>query len=79
MKLLGGYQEIIIKKEKYIKEDLLEIKSLAEDEKKGIQKYPRSNNEIIKSTKGNIINYYIDLLKAEYSIGFGKQEVSDLY
>lgn len=73
------YQEIINKKEKYIKEDFSEIKSLEEDEKKGIQKYPKRNNEIIKSTKNNIINYYIDLLKAEYSIGFGKQEVSDLY
>ncbi|WP_239352089.1 PoNi-like cognate immunity protein [Snodgrassella communis] len=73
------YQEIINKKEKYIQEDFLEIKSLEEDEKKGIQKYPRRNNEIIKSKKDNIINYYIDLLKAEYSIGFGKQELSDLY
>ena len=76
---LEGYQEIIVQNIKFIQEDFLKIKSLAEDEKKGIQKYPRRNNEIIKSTKDNIINYYIDLIKADYSLGLGRQEVSDLY
>ncbi|MCX8744371.1 DUF1911 domain-containing protein [Snodgrassella sp. B3882] len=63
------YQELINKKEKYIQEDFLKIKSLAEDEKKGIQKYPKPNNEIIKSTYKGIFIYQYDNLIAKYSMG----------
>ena len=76
---LEGYQEIIDLNIQFIKERFEKIENLKQDEKEGIQKYPKPNNEIIKSTKDSIINYYIDLIKAEYSIGLGKQEVSDLY
>jgi hypothetical protein len=63
------YQEIIEQNIKYIQEDFLEIKSLEEDEKKGIQKYPRRNNEIIEAKYKNIFNYQYDVLIAKYSIG----------
>ena len=63
------YQELINKKEKYIQEDFLEIKSLEEDEKKGIQKYPKPNNEIIKSIYKGIFNYQFQRLVANYSMG----------
>ena len=66
---LEGYQEIIEQNIKYIQEDFLEIKSLEEDEKKGIQKYPRRNNEIIEAKYENIFNYQCDILIAKYSIG----------
>ncbi|WP_239424419.1 PoNe immunity protein domain-containing protein [Snodgrassella communis] len=66
---LEGYQEIIEQNIKYIQEDFLEIKSLEEDEKKGIQKYPKPNNEIIKSTYKGIFIYQSDILIAKYSIG----------
>ncbi len=66
---LEGYQEIIEKNIKYIQEYFLEIKSLAEDEKKGIQKYPRRNNEIIKAKYEGIFIYQYDNLIAKYSMG----------
>ena len=66
---LEGYQEIIEKNIKYIQEDFLKIKSLAEDEKKGIQKYPRRNNEIIKATYEGIFNYQCQTLVTNYSMG----------
>ncbi|MXO33848.1 DUF1911 domain-containing protein [Apibacter sp. B3889] len=66
---LEGYQEIIEQNIKYIQEDFLKIKSLEEDEKKGIQKYPKPNNEIIKSVYNGIFIYQYDNLIAKYSMG----------
>ena len=73
------YQELINKKEKYIQEDFLEIKSLEEDEKKGIQKYPRRNNEIIEAKYDNIFNYQCNILVAKYSIGQPISSIKEEY
>ena len=76
---LEGYREIINLNTEFIKERLEKIEKLIKAEKEGKQLFNKPNLEVLKLTESTIVNYYIDLLKAEYSIGFGKQEVSDLY
>ncbi|WP_239352087.1 PoNi-like cognate immunity protein [Snodgrassella communis] len=66
---LEGYQEIIDLNIQFIKERFEKIENLKQDEKEGIQKYPKPNNEIIKSTYKGIFNYQCDILIAKYSIG----------
>ncbi|AEK22619.1 Conserved hypothetical protein [Capnocytophaga canimorsus Cc5] len=69
------YQEIITKKQNYIFEDKQEIADLLTDEANGIQKYPKPNLEVIKSTKNRIINYYLDVIFAKYSAGYDISEI----
>ncbi|SCC04033.1 PoNe immunity protein domain-containing protein, partial [Gilliamella intestini] len=66
---LEGYQEIIDLKIQFIKERFEKIENLKQDEKEGIQKHPKPNNEIIKSTYKGIFIYQSDILIAKYSIG----------
>lgn len=77
---LEGYQEIINLNIQFIKERFEKIEKLKKaEEEEGKQLFNKPNLEVLKLTESTIVNYYIDLLKAEYSIGFGKQELSDLY
>lgn len=76
---LEGYQEIINLNTQFIKERFEKIEKLKKAEYEGKQLFNESNSEVLKLTESTIVNYYIDLIKAEYSIGLRKQEVSDLY
>ncbi|WMY92294.1 PoNe immunity protein domain-containing protein [Snodgrassella communis] len=76
---LEGYQEIIDLNIQFIKERFEKIEKLKKAEKEGKRLFNKPNLEVFKLTESTIVNYYIDLLKAEYSKGFGKQELSDLY
>ncbi len=51
---------------KKIKRD---IKSLEEDEKKGIQRYSKDNNSIIEGTYLSSFNYELEDIIAKYSLG----------
>ncbi|WMY92292.1 PoNi-like cognate immunity protein [Snodgrassella communis] len=66
---LEGYQEIIDKTKSYTEEFKEKIRNLIEDEKKGIQKHPKPNNEIIEAVYEDIFIYQSDILIAKYSMG----------
>lgn len=70
-----GYQEIIDFKIKAINESYAKINSLLEDEKNGIQKFPKPNPAIIKSTEDNILRYKHDTMIAKYSQGINLEEI----
>lgn len=74
-----GYQEIIDLNIKFIKDSYDKINSLVEDEKNGIQKYPKPNLVIVKSTKDNILNYKYKIMVAKYSQGINIKEVREAY
>ena len=64
-----GYQEIINNNQRFIQKREVKIKKLKEDERKGIQSFPKPNTEILKSTYITIVNYRCDNLAAQYSLG----------
>ncbi|WMY92291.1 PoNi-like cognate immunity protein [Snodgrassella communis] len=66
---LEGYQEIIDLNIQFIKERFEEIENLKQDEKEGIQKYPRRNNEIIEAKYDSIFIYQCQTLVTNYSMG----------
>lgn len=52
-----------------IAEEKEEIKLLYDDINKGIQRYPRKNEEIIYETKGRLFRLLYELIRAKYSLG----------
>ncbi len=52
-----------------IAEEKEEIKLLYDDINKGIQRYPRKNEEIIHETKGRLFRLLYELIRAKYSLG----------
>jgi hypothetical protein len=76
---LEGYQEIIDRNEQYIKEDYTKIQTLEEAEIQGVQKYPKTNLEVIKSTKESILEYKYKVFRAKYSLGMSKVEIEKCY
>ncbi|MDZ4583573.1 PoNi-like cognate immunity protein, partial [Bacillus cereus] len=54
---------------KFIEKNRVKIKSLKEDEKNGIQRYPNDNNSIIEGTYLSNFNYALDDIIAKYSLG----------
>ncbi|HDR8055015.1 TPA: DUF1911 domain-containing protein, partial [Bacillus cereus] len=53
----------------FIEENRVEIKSLEEDEKKGIQRYPNDNISIIEEFYQSNFIYDLDNVNAKYSLG----------
>ena len=76
---LEGYQEIIDRNEQYIKEDYTKIQTLEEAEIQGVQKYPKTNLAVIKSTKESILEYKYKVIRAKYSLGMSKVEIEKCY
>lgn len=58
-----------------VSERLQKIEILKQAEIDGIQKYPLPNLQVIKNTKGTIINYYLDVIFAKYSAGYDISEI----
>lgn len=56
-------------KKEFIEENREEIKELIEDIKNGIQKYPNDNKSIIEETYLTNFLYYMENIRAKYSIG----------
>ncbi|WP_226545238.1 PoNi-like cognate immunity protein [Bacillus thuringiensis] len=54
---------------KFIEKNRVKIKSLKEDEKDGIQRYPNDNNSIIEGTYLSNFNYGLDDIISKYSLG----------
>ncbi len=54
---------------KFIEENREEIIGLEEDEKKGIQRYPKDNQSIIDATYLASYNYEMEDIRAKYSLG----------
>src|SRR5690625_1341498 len=52
-----------------VSENRQEIKSLKEDIKNGVQRYPADNKSIIEDTYLENFTYYIDNVRAKYSLG----------
>ncbi len=59
----------------FIIDDLQQIKERIDDNKKGIQRYRNSNEEIVKNKYSSLLGYTIELIIAMYSKG---QEISEL-
>ncbi len=74
-----GYQRIIDFNISTIVEEREDIKSLLEDEKQGIQRYPKNNLDIIQATKDDILEYQYQILRASYSIGEDVEKVKEIY
>src|SRR5699024_8318713 len=55
--------------ESLIEENQQEIRSLEEDIKSGIQRYPADNRSIIEDTYRENFTYYMDNVRAKYSLG----------
>ncbi|AWL79256.1 PoNi-like cognate immunity protein [Capnocytophaga canimorsus] len=72
---IEGYEEIIQFDNQAIKKLKEKIADLLICEEKGIQKFPLPNLEVIKNTKGTIINYYLNLIFAKYSAGYDISEI----
>ncbi len=74
-----GFAENISYTREFIEDLLARVESLKEAERKGINIYPRSNAEVIKSTRGTITSYYLDLVFAMYSAGYSIPEIKEEY
>ncbi|SIT01162.1 protein of unknown function [Zobellia uliginosa] len=72
-----GYQEIISNNQRFIHKRDVKIKKLKEDEKKGIQSFPKPNTEILRSTYKTIIDYKCEILKAQYSLGESLSKIEE--
>lgn len=53
--------------EKHIRKKIEEIDSILEDEKNGVQKYPRKNEEIILDTRIRMFQLVYEAIRAQYS------------
>ncbi|PEA92111.1 hypothetical protein CON66_31485, partial [Bacillus cereus] len=62
-------REVIEYNKEFIEENRVEIKSLEEDEKKGIQRYPNDNISIIEEFYQSNFIYDLDNVNAKYSLG----------
>ncbi|PEX82942.1 PoNi-like cognate immunity protein [Bacillus cereus] len=62
-------REVIEYNKEYIQENRVEIKSLEEDEKNGIQRYPNDNISIIEEFYQSNFIYDLDDINAKYSLG----------
>lgn len=65
---IEGYQEIISQRIGFLDKTKQKIVDLNNDEKNGIQKYPKPNLEIIELSNWRIFEDYFTILKAKYSI-----------
>jgi len=74
-----NYQEIIDRQEKYISENLEDIKNLYENEAKGVQLYNRPNLEAIGYNLDDILKYKYDNFIANYSLGKYVKELTSEY
>ena len=73
------YQEIIDRQEKYIAENLEDIKKLYENEAQGVQLYNRPNLEAIGYNLDGILKYKCDNFIANYSLGKHVKELISEY
>ena len=69
------YQEIIDRQQKFISERLNEIKELELDEERGIQKYSKSNKDIIRNYYNSILDYQLGNFRAGFSLGKDIEEL----
>jgi hypothetical protein len=76
---IEGYQEIINRNINYISEDFDAIKKLEESEKKGIQLYRFSNNQVIFNNYCEILEYQCANFKAGYSLGKNLEDLKIEY
>jgi len=74
-----GYQEIIDMDIKFIRDGKDKIRMLNEDELTGIQRFPKPNIDVIKSSKDTILTYHYELLTAKYSLGLPINEIREEY
>lgn len=66
---VDGLRKNISLDEKFIQKDYVKISSLLEDEAIGIQRHKNPNLYIIKRTRLKMVEEYLDLIKAKYSLG----------
>ncbi len=64
-----GYHEILNQNSEFIESRVLKIKAREDDERNGVQNYPRKNVEIIQAAKKQIFTYQVDSFKANFSLG----------
>jgi hypothetical protein len=69
------YLEIIERQDGYITEWLDKIKLLEESERKNIQLYNFSNQEVIQNVWNDILRYQYDNFLAKYSVGMSMNEL----
>ncbi len=74
-----GFDEIINETQLYIENLLNKIVTVEEDEKKGINRFPKSNSEVITATRHTIFTYYLDLVFSMYSAGYPIIEIKKLF
>lgn len=74
-----GYEEIIDEDTEYIDDKIEKIKELKHDELNRIQKYPKTNNDIIKSYRNGLVMRFFNLIIAEYSIGKEYAEIKKTF
>ncbi|MFD0863743.1 PoNe immunity protein domain-containing protein [Sungkyunkwania multivorans] len=74
-----GYLEIIEKNDGFISKRIDKIKKLQEDEQRGVQNYPKSNEEIICSTYDTLFRYQFSNLVAKYSLGANVTAINKQY
>ncbi len=64
-----NYTKLLSKKKGYITEKEHKIMELYDAESKGIQLFPKTNVEVIQSTKDTILIYQYDIIMLLYSVG----------
>lgn len=65
--------------QEYCQEEVEKIRQLEEDEKKGIQRYPRENPLIIFDTKASIFRNRCEIVRAKYSLGMDCESLEQEY
>ncbi|WP_172916108.1 PoNi-like cognate immunity protein [Capnocytophaga canimorsus] len=73
------FNYVIELNKEFILDDLQQIKDRTDDENNGIQKFPRSNKEIIKSIYNSLFGYTTEMLISGYSLGLNIEKLLPLF